>query len=443
MKKYEKYKDSGVQWLGMLPEHWGVSRIKNLCHAIFAGATPSTNIESYWEGDIPWIPSGCCHDCIIESAPKYISQEGFDNSSTKMIPSGTTVMAMTGATCGMLGYLSFDACANQSVAAFVENKDKADSKFLYYLLFGLRNYILSFQTGGAQGGININECSNLIVPMIPLSEQKSIASYLDQKVEKIDSAISEKELMIADLKKYRSAIITETVTKGLDKNVKMKDSGVEWIGMIPEKWEIIQLKHLLSAPLQYGANESAESDDKSYPRYIRITDIAEDGSLREETFKSLSWEKARDYMLQKGDILFARSGATVGKTYIFNEDYDACFAGYLIKARCNATLLPKFLYYYTLSNSYENWKNSVFIQATIQNIGADKYSILPTPVPPIEMQSKIVSHLDMIADSIGVIIENTKAQVEDLKSYKSALILDAISGKVDLRNWKLSADNAD
>src|SRR5690625_1030590 len=114
-----------------------------------------------------------------------------------------------------------------------------------------------------------------------------------------------------------------------------KDSGVEWIGTVPLKWNLVKLKYLSNERFIYGANESAELDDKNLPRYIRITDIDDNGNLKEETFKSLPIEKAKNYLLRKGDILFARSGATVGKTYFHQDKLEACFAGYLIRFRAD------------------------------------------------------------------------------------------------------------
>lgn len=210
-----------------------------------------------------------------------------------------------------------------------------------------------------------------------------------------------------------------------------KDSGLEWLGMVPEHWGIVPLKYLLSEPLQYGANESADNCNPSEPRYIRITDITEDGKLRKSTYRTLPYQKAEGYMLKKGDILFARSGATVGKTFIFEEDYDACFAGYLIKASCNEKLLPMFLYYFTSSNSYENWKNSTFNQATIQNIGADKYCTLPIPTPSSEEQEGIINFLSHIVAQIDALISEKEKMVEDLKAYRSSLITETVTKGLD------------
>ena len=216
----------------------------------------------------------------------------------------------------------------------------------------------------------------------------------------------------------------------------MKDSGIEWIGEIPAHWDILPLKRCLASHLMYGANETAESDNPTFPRYIRITDIGENNTLRKDTYKTLSPSVAKDYMLQKGDLLFARSGATVGKTYLYNGEFEACFAGYLIKASFNSKMLPKYAYYFTQTDAYNSWKNQVFIQATIQNIGADKYSVLPICVPPIEEQRAIISSIEDRIKNYNIVIEKLSEQIEELKAYKIALISEAVTGHIDVRDWQ-------
>ena len=208
-----------------------------------------------------------------------------------------------------------------------------------------------------------------------------------------------------------------------------KDSGVEWLGKVPEHWEVKKLKYLVKEKLKYGANESAELDDPSLPRYIRITDFGDDGKLRDDTFKSLPQDKAKEYLLGEGDILFARSGATVGKTFQF-KSYDgiACFAGYLIKASPDKDkILSDFEYYYTKSNAYDNWKNSIFIQATIQNIGADKYQTLLVTQPSLNEQTEITDYLDEKTTRIDDLIAKKERVIELLREKRTALISHAVT----------------
>lgn len=210
---------------------------------------------------------------------------------------------------------------------------------------------------------------------------------------------------------------------------KMKDSGIEWIGEIPTDFSLYKLKYLLSSPLCYGANESGTLYSDILPRYIRITDISPNGTLKNSGMLSLDESSAQNYMLHEGDILFARSGATVGKSFIYHTYYGrAAYAGYLIKASFNRLVLPEFVYYYTCSSAYEIWKNSIFIQSTIQNIGADRYSNLPISVPnSIDKQLRIVRYLNNFCSKFDAIIYNLQTSIEDYKKLKQAVITQAVT----------------
>lgn len=210
----------------------------------------------------------------------------------------------------------------------------------------------------------------------------------------------------------------------MNQKVKYKRTGLSWCPEIPEDWEIKKLKYVLTKKLEYGANESAIESDENNPRYLRISDFDENGNLRSDTFKSLSEEKAKNFLLKNGDILFARSGATVGKTFIlWNYEGKACFAGYLIRARPNLNVInPIFLYLFTKSNAYENWKNSIFNQSTIQNISADKYNDLEILIPPLPQQKAIASYLDQKTTEIDNLISKKQSLIEYLKEERMAII---------------------
>jgi type I restriction enzyme S subunit len=270
-----------------------------------------------------------------------------------------------------------------------------------------------------------------VLPCPPYKEQQTIASFLDTQCEKIDGIIADTEQQIEVLKQYKTSLITETVTKGLDKSVPMKDSGIEWIGKIPARWEVKRLKYILKTPLQYGANESGDDYDVSLPRYIRITDISLDNELKNEDKLSLPLNIAKPYLLNDGDILFARSGATVGKSFIFNKRYgQAAFAGYLIRAVCDIEkYFPKYIYYITLDTGYEQWLQMVFTQATIQNIGANRYENLIITSPPSTEQQTIASFLDDKCEKIDRLISDKQKSIETIKSYKKSLIYEYVTGK--------------
>lgn len=426
--KYPTYKDSGVEWLGEIPEHWDLlankyvfKLKKNLvgkksCDYTLLSLTLKGIIQRDLDngGKFPAefdtyqeVKKGDFVFCLfdVEETPRCVGLSDFEG----MITGAYTVMEVN---------QSFD---NAFLYYFYLNLD-ADKR-MRPLYTGLRNTIskdnfFAFKT---------------FVP--PKEEQTAIATFLDDKTAKIDRAIAQKEKMIALFKERKQIIIQNAVTKGLDPNAKMKHSGVEWIGDIPEGWEVKRLKFVLKVPLKYGANESGIEYSPDLPRYVRITDFSMEGKLNEDKKLSLPFEIGRQYLLEDGDILFARSGATVGKSYQFKKSMSIethySFAGYLIKASPNEEIiLSDFLNYYTMTGSFENWKSLIFNKATIENIGADKYSELRVVTPPIHEQTAIVAHIETQSAKIDKAIKLQEQQIEKLKELKSSLIDSAVTGKI-------------
>ena len=208
-----------------------------------------------------------------------------------------------------------------------------------------------------------------------------------------------------------------------------KDSGVQWLGEIPGHWECTSLGRVLYEKLQYGASESGNLEyTNDSMRYIRITDITLDGKLKKDCCKYLSSEIGKNYPVRKGDVLLARSGATVGKAFIYNEDNEACYAGYLIKASIQQDkVFPTFFFYFTQTSQYDEWKNRIFIQATIQNISAEKYTRMKLCIPPLSEQHSIVSFLDDKCGKIDEWVTKKHKEVEHLQELKQRVIADAVT----------------
>jgi type I restriction enzyme, S subunit len=329
---------------------------------------------------------------------------------------------------------------NEIAECYIQNSvhkitfKKDNSKFFLYLMiaYTAKDFFNSIVNQVSIAHLTYEKLIEIPFPRPILPEQNTIVQFLDHKTDRIDRFIANRKKQIELLKEQKAAIINKAVTKGINPNAKMKDSRIEWIGQVPEHWEIVKLKYLVKNKLKYGANEAAELDDVTLPRYIRITDFGDDGKLREETFKSLPFEAAKEYFLKEGDVLFARSGATVGKTMMF-ENYTgyACFAGYLIMARCNPKkMFAKFLYHFTKTPTYDCWKKMIFIENTIQNIGADKYNILLVPTPPIAEQQEILKFIESETSTINTLITKYQKQIDLMQEYRTALISQAVTGKI-------------
>lgn len=214
---------------------------------------------------------------------------------------------------------------------------------------------------------------------------------------------------------------------------KYKDSKISWIGDVPEHWKISRLKVMLENPLQYGANSSGVEYDETLPRYIRITDITKDNRLTSTDMRSLLQHEAKEYILDDKDILFARSGATAGKAFLYKSEYGvAAFAGYLIRAKIKQNIMmADFVYYSTLSWGYEQWRSSIFIQATIPNIGANKYNNYVLVTPPYSEQQAIVDFLDKAVEKIDRYIAAKEAEIEKLGTLKQSIISQAVTKGLD------------
>ena len=439
MKKYDNYKDSGIEWLGEIPEHWEVKPFKHLVICNSEALTEKTNPEM----EINYIEIGDVNSFDgIKETSKYTFEKA-PSRARRIVREGDVIISTVRTYLKAITSISskFDGFIASTGFAVLTPK-LIHSGFLgnIALCEGLIGEIISLSKGVSYPSITSQDLTNISIPFPSKNEQNAIANYLDHKTAQIDTLIAKKEKFISLLQEERTAVINQAVTKGLDPNVPMKDSGIEWLGEIPEHWEVKRMKYVIKTPLKYGANESAEDEILEDPRYIRITDFGNDGKLRKNTFKSLSLDKAENFLLEEGDILFARSGATVGKTFFF-KDYKgvACFAGYLIKASCDPMIMKsEFLYEFTNSSGYENWKQSIFQQSTIQNIGADKYNQLKIGVPPIAEQQKIIDFITSKINEIDTLISKSQQEIELLKEYKTALISEVVTGKVDVRDEVLN-----
>lgn len=429
-----KMKDSGIEWIGEIPEGWEIRKIKNN-FMIYAGATPKSEKAEYWDGNIPWITPADFKttDKYASYGRKSLTALGYDSCGTTLAPAGSIIFSKR-APVGSVVIAKNALCTNQGCLACIPN-DAVNSTYFYYCMSIFTEQFELVSAGTTFKEIAASTFASFLLPCPPLSQQNEIVTFLDKEISRVDSMLSKTRSSIEEYKKLKQAVITQAVTKGVRGEREMKDSGVEWIGKIASNYFIYKLKHLLREPLKYGANESGIPYSPALPRYIRITDITLDGKLKSSGKLSLTEESAKDYLLEDGDILLARSGATVGKSFIYYRCYGhAAYAGYLIKASFHEHILPKFVYYFTCSSLYEIWKNSIFIQSTIQNIGADRYANLPLPVPnSLQEQQEIADYLDAKCAEIDKLIAKKEQLVKELENYKKSLIFEYVTGKKELR----------
>ena len=315
----------------------------------------------------------------------------------------------------------------------VRPNDDVDSGFLGWAAKSepFVSEVVARSVGVSYPAINASELVTIDMAVPPLDTQRRIAWFLDEKTGRIDGLIAKKRELLDRLAEKRQALITRAVTKGLNARTPTKPSGIEWLGDIPTRWEVLRLKFVASEPLSYGANAAAEFDEPEWPRFVRITDVDELGRLRDETFRSLPPEVALGFLLQANDILLARSGATVGKSFIYRVSWGvACYAGYLIRVRVEKWHDARYLYWFLNSTSYWEWVRSTFIQSTIQNISADRYANLPIPTPSGSEQSEIVDFIENSCAEIDCQQDLISKSIERLDEYRSGMVAAAVTGQL-------------
>ena len=422
-------KDSGVAWIGEIPKEWNLIRYKDK----YKNSKEIAGDKSSSYERLALTLNG------VIKRPKDDSDglqpKEFD--TYQVLHENDFVFKMIdlqNISTSRVGLSPYTGLVSPAYIRFRPKSEKQYPRFIYYFLMSMYYNCVFNNLGGdgVRSALNASDMGMLLIPYPIESEQHRIADYLDTACGKVDALIANQQAQIEKLKTYKQSLITEVVTHGLNPDAPMKDSGVEWIGRITNTHSVWKLKFLLSEHMMYGANESGEQYSKDAARYIRITDITAENTLKDdENNLYLGNSKAESYILKDKDILFARSGGTVGKSFMFSEKYGkSAFAGYLIKARCNPDkILPEYLFWYTLSSLYEKWKNMIFIQATIQNIGASKYESMEVVVCPIEEQHRIVNYLDNKCAKIDALIAIKQQKIEKLTQYKKSLIYEYVTGK--------------
>ena len=436
MKKYENYKDSGLEWLGIVPEHWEIIKVKYICNVTdgthFSPATIS-------EGK-PYITVSNVKDDFIdiESAGRISIADFNELVKQGCQPKTGDVLLAKDGTVGRTAIVKDNDYVVLSSLGMLSPNDNLTSSYLKYMLDSsiLQEQMNEAMAGSAPRRITITKIKGFIALLPPTSEQRTIASYLDQKVGKIDTLISEKEKMVEDLKAYRSSLITETVTKGLDKGVEMKDSGVEWIKKIPATWTTVLLKRC--ATIMTGGTPSTDIDrywaNPTF-RWYTPSDFSDDDVVLNDSSRKLDETAIKEYaakLFPKNSVLVVGIGATLGKVGIsLNE----CSSNQQINAIIfNSTVLPEYGAYYLLAG--KEYIKSQSNAATLPILNQSTMGELQIVVPNIEEQKNIVGFINKKVSVIKEGIENLQIQISDLKSYKSSLITEAVTGKIDLRDWQ-------
>lgn len=433
-KTFNEYIPSQSKWFDKIPKNWDIRPIKHLAKTIPRG-TPSTSNLEYWEnGNIPWLPSGMVQNCQIDEtdAYKFITEKGLLNSATKYIGPNSILVALTGATCANIGYLTFKATANQSVISV--EPYTTFPKYIYYALLSQREQILDKKTGGAQSGINEDDVKNIFIPTMDFKEQQQIANYLDKKTTKIDATIAKNEELIQLLEEKRVALINQVITKGLNPDVPMKDSGVEWIGEIPEHWDVDCLKHnvILNAKT---LTDTTDNDYEFY--YVDIGSVSLENGI--EKYEHMSFEDAPSRarrVVKKDDVIISTVRTYLKAIAIIPDKED------IIVSTGFAVLTPnkidsRYLGYMVKTEYFTNLVSAHSVGVSYPAINSTDLVNLDILIPPNNEQKQIADYLDNEVSNINDIITKVTENINLLEEYKTSLIHHVVTGKIDVRGEEI------
>ena len=424
MGRYSEYCESGAGWLGELPSHWQLRRISALYDA---------RNEKVSDQDYP--PLSVTMQGIVPQLETAAKTQDGDNR--KLVRTGDFVINSRSDRRGACGISAYDGSVTLISNVLAPKDRNAMSTRYYSYLFRSEGFADEFYRQGT--GIvddlwstNWSRMKNILVARPPLAEQESIADYLDAKTAEIDALVADCEREVGLLQEYRKAVISEAVTKGLDPDAPMKDSGIEWIGKYPTSWEYLKLGYTFDRLFDID-HWMPESVNEGYP-YLMIGDLEELASRID--FESCKHISEEDYLglavkgtPKRGDVIIARY-ATIGTGCFvdIDEPFIVTYACLTVTPK-RESMRGRYLLYYTQSDAFERELFMLTNSNTQGNVGKDSLSKAHILLPPIDEQDEIVSALDASIGKIDKLIETKHAMADKLREYRKSLISEAVTGK--------------
>lgn len=426
MQTYTHYKDSGIDWIGQIPEHWEIRRFKYLFNEIN---------ERSVDGNEDLL-SVSQYTGVTKKSDKIDDGDLLTNASTlegyKKVSKHQLVSNIMLAWNGSLAFSEYNGITSPAYCIY-ELKHDDVYKYFHYL-FKTDLYKSEFKrnsSGVIESRLRLytDDFFSIWSVLPPIHEQEAIAKFLDRKTAKIDALVQTKQQQIERLKELRQAKIHQAVTKGLDASAPTKDSGVEWIGEIPAHWEVKLIKRITNFHNQ--GYYTTESYVEKGVKLMRITDFRLNGRFDLSDSPMVKDDNSlANYFLEKNDFVFARTGGA-GNFAIIDEITDkAVFASYLIRFKFNNELKIYFLKYFFNSYCFKTGIDQEIHGGVNQNIHAENIKNQIIFIPPIQEQEQIVAHLDEVTGKIDQAIAQKQEQITKLKEYKQSLINDVVTGKV-------------
>ena len=429
--RYPEYKDSGVEWLGNVPDHWEVVRVRWLCE-----------IKKRIVGELGFDVLSITQRVIrIKDTESNDGQLSMDYSKYQLVEVGDFAMNHMDLLTGYVDISPVQGVTSPDYRVFsLRNPVRCHAKFFLYLFQNgyLNKVFYPFGQGSSQLGrwrLPTEQFNDFWFPVPSFEEQSAIATFLDRETAKIDALVAEQEKLIALLQEKRQAVISHAVTKGLDPNVPMKDSGVEWLGEVPGHWEVTALKrHWTATDCKHVTAEFIEdgiplaSIREVQSRWVEL----EEAKRTTEYFYQLLTEGGRDP--RPGDLIFSRN-ATVGEVAQVHRDHEAFAMGQdvVLLRRIEEAASPDFLQLVIRSSVVTQQLALCMVGSTFKRINVEEIRSLVIAFPPPADQEKIASHLLAQAENFDSLMTAARTAITLLQERRTALISAAVTGQIDVR----------
>lgn len=442
-KPYERYKNSGIPWLGEIPENWEIKRIKYIFKE--QDKRSETGLED--------LLSVSHYTGVTQKKDRIADGELMTNARTlegyKIVTKGDLVINIMLAWNGSLGISKFDGITSPAYCVY---KSLIGGERYFGYLFRTKNAQQEFKkqsTGIIESRLRLytDKFFNIKTAIPTIGEQTAIANFLDYKTAKIDRFIFKKKQLIKLLNEQKAGIINDSVTKGLNPNAKMKPSGIEWLGDIPGHWEVRKLKYL--GKFQNGISAGAEYFGSGFP-FINYGDVYKNFELPKigSGLANSSEQDRQNYSVRQGDVFFTRTSETIEEigytSTCFSTIEDATFSGFLIRFRPYSDLLFEgFSKYYFRSNLHRRFfvkEMNLVIRASLSQ---ELLKRMPVLLPTIDEQILIAKYIEKEIAIINKTIATIEKEIALVQEYRTALIAEAVTGKIDVRDYKVPSFEED
>lgn len=443
LQGYPVYKSSGVEWLGDVPEGWEVKRLKRICDT-FASNVDKKSYENQKTVFLCNYVDVYYNDEITESIDFMVATASPEEINKFSLMADNVIITKDSESPDDIGIPAYIPRNIENVIcgyhlSIIRPKNHTYGLFIKYFFESnyLRSKFATLANGLTRFGLSQGAINNVEIAYPPFREQTQIANFLDHETAKIDTLIAEQKRLISLLKEKRQAVISHAVTKGLDPNVTMKDSGVEWLGDVPEGWEVKRLKYV--SEIIDCKNRTPEYFDDGEYLVVRTSNVKQLSIITDDAFYTneemfIEWTKRG--IPKVGTVLFTRE-APAGEVALVPENMPLCLGQRMMNINPDINkLISTFLVYFIYSHAVRDYIALCSSGSTVTHLRVGQVYDLVCVLPSVVEQNEIVNFLDQETAKLDALEQEAQTAINLLKERRSALISAAVTGKIDLRNWQ-------